>query len=163
MATKNLTAERVRELLDYDPETGIFTRRTDRGSHKAGTVACFKKPNHYLGVSIDDKQYLAHRAAWLHYYGKWPDHFIDHIDGNRSNNRIANLRDVPATINQQNQKRPQWNNKVGMLGVMATRGGFVARIFVEGKAIHLGQFPTAELAQAAYLGAKRAIHKGCTI
>lgn len=165
MATKDISADRVRELLDYNPATGIFTRRTDRGQRKAGSIAGTPRKNSYIAVSVDNVRYLAHRVAWLYVYGKWPDHQIDHIDGDRANNRIENLRDVLRTVNQQNQKRPQWNNKVGMLGVIydARRNGYIARIFVNGRGIHLGQFPTAELAQAAYIGAKRAVHKGCTI
>lgn len=102
MAAKNLTAERVRELLNYDPETGVFTRRTrGRGIPLHGRAGSNAGAG-YLHMRVEGCTYMLHRLAWLHYYGEWPKHNIDHIDRDRSNNAIQNLRDVRQTINKQN-------------------------------------------------------------
>ena len=87
MATFNLTAEELRAILDYNPETGVFTHRIARGYAKAGDVAGSLKPNGYVRVTIARKMYQAHRLAWLYLYGSWPANYIDHINGIRSDNR----------------------------------------------------------------------------
>lgn len=159
--------ERLRESLDYNPETGEFhwkvavARRTRVGS-LAGHVNKFSG---YLQIRVGYSLYYAHRLAWLLTYGEWPEGVIDHADGNCLNNRVDNLRDVSQMVNTQNHQEANSNNKVGLLGVSFNKasGRFVARIWCDGKNKHLGYFTTPEEAHAAYLVAKRELHEGCTI
>jgi hypothetical protein len=176
MAASNLTAERLRELLDYNQDSGIFTWKVDRkcgtrsggqSMRLAGKVAgSVNKVLGYVIVGIDRTTYLAHRLAWLHVHGKWPERQIDHIDGDRANNRLANLRDVTARVNAEN-KRDSLSSKQ----TPAPIGAFwrkipkrwAAGIQVHGRYVHLGHFDSAEQAHEAYLLAKRRLHEGCTI
>ncbi len=163
MAKANLTAQRLRELLDYDQETGIFTWKIPRGAFKIGDASGSLKAAGYIYIGIDFESYLAHRLAWLHVHGEWPQNQIDHINGNRSDNRISNLRDVSTSENQQNQRRAKRNNKLGFLGVSAYGNKFGARINIPGRVINIGCFDTPEEAHAAYLAEKRKIHPASTI
>ena len=90
----SLTAERLREVMSYDPETGVLTwrKKTGRkGRVVVGRAAGNYDPDGYICVRIDRKNYKAHRLAWLYVYGTWPDNRIDHIDGIKDNNAITNL------------------------------------------------------------------------
>ena len=163
------TAEKLRELLHYDPETGVFTRRVQTGGRygaAVGTVAGTLIDAGYVMISVMSKQYRAHRLAWLYVTGEWPAGEVDHRDGVRANNAWKNLRDVPPTTNRQNQRRAMSNSKTGLLGASysARDRRFVARIKdAAGKYRSLGGFDTAEQAHAAYVSAKRQLHAGCTI
>lgn len=162
-----LTAERARALLDYDPETGGFTRkprpRSDFNSHNAfatwNTQHAWRPAttntivNGYLRISIDGHEYRAHRVAWLVVHGYWPKH-IDHIDGDRSNNRIANLRDVTNRENCRNMKIGR-RNKTGVLGVYRRGNRWVASIRSGSKNQHLGYFDTKNDAVHARKAAER--------
>lgn len=163
MSKPNLTAERLRELFHYDPETGVFTRLVDAGRIRAGSIAGCEDNNGYLLIMIDYRQHKAHRLAWLYVHGVLPANQIDHIDGNPANNRIDNLRDVTAAVNQQNRKRAQTNNKLGFLGVTRSGNKFEAAIRLNKKVRHLGTFKTPEDAHQAYLGAKRRLHPAGTL
>ena len=121
MADK-IIAERVRELLKYDPETGIFTRKIRTAQrHKIGDRADFLvtsgNSEGYCRVSFDSKRYLAHRVVWLYVHGTWPELDIDHINGNKSDNRLANLREVDRSTNLQNKAHARKDNISGLLGV----------------------------------------------
>jgi hypothetical protein len=157
-----LTQARLHELLSYDPETGIMTRRVNKGHIKAGQVAG-NPTRGYLQLMIDGHMTFVHRFIWLYVYGKWPDGNIDHIDGNRSNNRLSNLRDVSQAMNIQNERKPRSNNKSGFLGVKANRGLWKAEISIDGKTKFLGRFKTPEEAHQVYVEAKRKLHPGCTL
>lgn len=158
-----VTAERLREALAYDRETGIFTwkvrpnRRIRLGS-KAGADSMG-----YAVIKLDGYIYRANRLAWLYVRGRWPQWDIDHINGVTSDDSFANLRDVSKTVNQQNQRRPQKHNKTGFLGVSLTQYGYCAQISADGEHHFLGHFETPEEAHSAYLKAKRELHDGCTI
>jgi hypothetical protein len=159
MAHGILTAQRLRELLHYDPATGIFTWRIGRRSAlKAG---CFRSDG-YLYITVDGRQRLSHRLAWLWMTSDWPSGTIDHIDGNPSNNRFENLRDVTIAENIQNRRKARVDSKTGVLGVSfdKRRNKFRAAIKFEGRRLYLGQFVTAESAHAAYVEAKRRLHPG---
>lgn len=161
-----VTAAFVRELFHYDPETGVFTRLVTRQGlgARAGDVAGTLKPSGYLTIWICGANHMAHRLAWLYVHGKWPAHEIDHIDGNRANNAIANLRDVTRSVNHENLRSARSDSAHGFLGVSPFRKKWwKARITVNGKFQHLGTFRTPEEAHAAYLEAKRRLHVGCTI
>lgn len=156
----------LRRLLNYEPETGVFTwacQLSCRG--KIGAVAGAIDGNGYRMIGVRGRKLHAHRLAWLYVHGKWPEADIDHIDGVRSANRIANLRAVPRSINAQNLKRSMRNSTTGFLGVTTDSrdGMFVAKIGLDGKRHYLGRYETAPEAHAAYLRAKRRLHEGCTL
>ena len=153
-----LTAERVRELLHYDPETGVFLWRVRYQRVKIGDVAGCLHPDGYIRITISRRRFYSHRLAWLHVYGEWPTAEVDHINGSRSDNRLANLRAASHSENQHNRRKKQANNRSGFLGVWPYRGKFRASIKFDGKPLHLGTFPTPEEAHAAYVAAKRRLH-----
>ncbi len=104
MAAKNsITHSRLTELICFDPATGIFTWKENRGGMRfAGKPSGHKKTNGYIEITVGGWRYLAHRLGWFFVHGSWPVNDIDHINGDRSDNRIVNLRDVLPTDNLQN-------------------------------------------------------------
>ena len=166
MAKIDLTAERVRELLKYDAETGLFQRKLKT---TGVYIACggVDSISGYVRAWLDNRQYSLHRVAWLYVTGQWPEFYIDHIDGDKTNNRFSNLRDVPHSVNAQNLTRFAKKTKSGLLGVNIVRGAlgdkWTAHISTNRALIHLGTFASPEDAQAAYIQAKRERHAGCTI
>lgn len=168
MAKSDLTASRLREVLDYNPLTGQFFWRVFRsGRALAGQQAAREPKCHgYSAIFVDGYLYAAHRLAWLHVTGEWPKGLIDHRDGNKANNVFSNLRDVSFNANMENRRKAHSNNRSGLLGVSIQNKGrrrFQARIQVNKRLMSLGYFKTAEEAHAAYLEAKRRLHEGCTI
>jgi len=160
MDRNDLTQEMLRQQLRYDPETGVFTWNVEqRSGAKKGGVAGKQNPEGYLYISAFGLPFFAHRLAWLHVYGSWPQQQIDHIDGNTSNNKLSNLRDVSPRTNQQNRYVAQKTSRTGLIGVSKTAyEKWYARIRVDGKHKFLGCFSTPELASSAYLEAKRIYH-----
>ena len=158
-----LTQARLKYLFTYDPETGTFVRNVSICSR--GQAAGSANGDGYLLTQIDGNSYRCHRLAWFYVHGCWPVGEIDHIDGNSSNNQIANLRDVSRCLNQQNLKKARKNSKSGLLGVRfnKTLSKWAAQIWINGRQTHLGYFLTAESAHAAYIDPKRQLHPGCTI
>lgn len=150
----NLTAERVRQLLHYDPLTGEFTRN--------GSIAGYRRKDGYVSISVDGIQHLASRLAWVYTTGEWPIFTIDHEDLDRSNNKWTNLKDKTHIENMHNQKVRK-NSKTGVLGVCPERGKFVAQICKNYKVIRLGRFDTIEEASAAYKEAKQRLHPSAPI
>lgn len=170
MATANISAARLRELLYYNPETGVFTWRFSRKGRKgvAGSQAGTQHRKGYRYITLDRLRESEHRLAWLYVHGMLPCSEVDHINGKRDDNRLANLRVVDPTTNRENLHAAKTQNKSsGFLGVSRCLAKkdlrFKARITVKGKEILLGRFDTAEAAHAAYLEAKRVHHPGCTI
>lgn len=156
MPKSELTAQRVRELLDYSPETGIFVWRSKASSKApAGSVAGCKDSGGYLKIGIDGKDYRAQRLAWLHYYGEWPKWDVGYVDGCIDNNAISNLRDFPQAIVQQGQRKAHADSLHGFQGVSKRRTGWIARININRVHHYLGIYPTPEEAHRAYLAAKR--------
>lgn len=161
-----LTAERIRELLHYDPETGVFTwrRRADsRFDRWVNRVVGYPDKDGYLTIRIGGKNYFLHRLAWLHAYGIWPTGQIDHINASKTNNKLANLRDVTQSVNMQNRQRALANSKSGVLGVSWKQGRWRAQIKIEGKVFHIGHFTSIDDASIAYLDAKRKLHRGAIV
>lgn len=160
----DLTANELRTLLYYDPEVGVFTRRTSnkRGQNE-GDIAGGIAANGYWVIRLGKHLYQAHRLAWLYVHGQWPLCDIDHRNGHRSDNRITNLRDVSNSENCQNARVPRKHNKSGFLGVHLHGEKWLACISIEGRSTHLGLFETPEAAHTAYVTAKRRHHEGCTI
>lgn len=162
-----LTAERLRSLFSYDPETGLFTRLSLNGSKQRSPIRGAKSYQGYLMATIDDRSYRMHRLAWLYVHGTWPTGDIDHINGVKTDNRIANLRDVCRSMNNENRRAPSSRSSTGFLGVRISsatiKNKYYAEITVRGKRKHLGCFATPEEAYAVYLEAKRQLHEGCTL
>ena len=159
MATQILTAERLRELLHYDPETGMFTRKIGRGGKaKAGSVAGTTNTSGHIQVMVDGKLYLAHRLVWMYVHGQMPSEQLDHINRTPTDNRIENLRPCNHAKNMQN-KGAYKNNSSGCVGVYKTRAGnWMAAIGVEGKFKSLGTYKTFEEAVATRKAAQKEVH-----
>lgn len=139
------------ERLRYTPKDGkVWWVFHPRWPSYSGREAGNMMSNGYRKVKFCGKQYLIHRIAWLLHHGSWPIGDIDHIDGNPSNNKLSNLRDVPHRVNIQNRKSATSKNKTGFLGVVKRKNKFAAHIHKNGKQVYLGLFPTAELAHQAY-------------
>lgn len=159
-----VTADEVRHLFIYRSEDGALIRRVKRGKHQPGTVAGTPHCGGYIQIHIQGRLYLAHRLVWLHVHGEWPINQIDHINGNKTDNRIENLRDVAPGINTENMRRPRSDNTSGYLGVSKEKTGYwAAKINVSRKTLYIGRFTTPELAYEAYVQAKRKLHIGCTL
>jgi hypothetical protein len=159
-----LTQDILKQMLHYDSNTGVFTWICDSGKNKiAGKIAGTKTYQGYVQIKIKGSIYRAHRLAWLYTTGQNPADQIDHIDGNKANNAISNLRDVNGVTNKQNMRSPRKDNKAGALGVAKKRNKYRAQIKVDEKIIHLGVFSTIAEASSAYINAKRRLHEGSTI
>lgn len=163
MAKNILTVELLREMLSYSPETGLFTRVLPTNNGKGMGRAGYLNPIGYIQIGCIGKRFLAHRLAWLYVHGVMPSGDIDHINGIRDDNRIENLRDVPHSVNIENQRKARPDNKSGYMGVRAIGKSFQASIRTDGRYTHIGTYATAEGAHQAYLMVKRQIHQGCTI
>jgi len=145
----------LRKRLTYDPQTGVFRWRRRRGPRAAGAVAghtCQRQG--YVVITLDGRHHPAGRIAWAISHGAWPTGEIDHKNGNKSDNRLANLRDVTKSLNMANVGRRKTNTS-GFKGVSWSRwaGRWEARIQIAGKQKFLGYFGTPELAHAAYCAA----------
>ena len=150
-----LTAARLRELLNYDSETGIFTQ-LGRPRIRRGAVAGGINSNGYVLLSVESRRYRAQRLAWLYMTGEWPPNDVDHRDGDRTNNRWTNLRAATRSQNLANQRRRR-DNRSGLKGVSfdAERGLWRAQIAKDEKRIFLGRFRTKE--EAAVVYARKAV------
>jgi hypothetical protein len=162
-----LTVSRARDLFLYDDARGVLVRRVRQGRHQAGSIVTSVRADGYGQVGIDGRRYMTHRVIWLIVAGDWPVNLVDHVNGDRSDNRCANLRLATKTTNAQNLKSGHSDGATGLLGVSFIRGRkskpFRSEIRVEGDQVYLGTFPTAEAAHEAYLAAKRQLHKGNTL
>jgi hypothetical protein len=164
LATQS-SAVALREAVAYDPVTGLFHRLKNSSWTKAGDLAGCTNKKGYVEFNVLGKLHRANRLAWLYVHGEWPKGVIDHQDGNRSNNAIGNLRDVPNRVNCENRRKPNKNNGIGLLGVRfhASSGKYEARIRVDGALKYLGLHGSAESAHLAYVDAKRIHHQGNTL
>lgn len=159
MAKTDLTAARLREILHYDPETGVFTWVKSRGRAKALAQAGAVNVQGYTQISIFNHTYKAHRLAWIYVHGCEPPRGLDHINRVKTDNRMCNLRLASDMENGQNRSR-QSNNLSGFTGVsyFQRNGKWRATIRYAGKQHHLGLFATAEDAAEAYSCAKIRLH-----
>jgi hypothetical protein len=140
-----ITQERLRELLSYDEENGLFIYKTKRGQKSKGSIAGSPQNKGYIQITVDDKNYLAHRLAWFYVHGEWPKNQIDHINRIKTDNRITNLRDVTNSINHHNVGLRKHNTS-GVNGVYWSnnKNKWVATIEINKKKHHLGIFNTLE-------------------
>jgi hypothetical protein len=160
-----ITQSRLKQLLDYDPETGVFKwRESNSNRAPVGSVVRGLSRGGYLRARLDGRLYYCHRLAWLYVYAKWPSEHLDHVNHNRSDNRLCNLREASNSENMQNRAGPTVRSTTGTLGVGVMPGGrFRAQIVVEGKNTYLGCFDSVEDAESAYLAAKARLHPFSTM
>ncbi len=142
--------EKAKELLDYNPDTGVFTWKVNKGVAKKGFSAGYRDTKGYIQIKINGKSLRGHRLAWFFIYKKLPN-IIDHIDENPSNNIIRNLRSCTNAENQRNRGVPS-NNKSGYKGVCwyKCKNKWISRISHNGKLIYLGLFNCPKEASEAY-------------
>lgn len=150
------TAIWLRENMAYEPHTGMFLWKKRGFGRTLGKVLGTKVWPGYIVIKVQQRPYYAHRLAWLYVRGKWPNGSLDHIDGNKANNAIANLR--IATSAQNAARRTTRRTVAPARGVMPHGAGFVARIHHAGKRHYLGYFATLKEASAAYEAAAKRIH-----
>ena len=146
--------ERLEAVLRYEPETGAFFWKQNRYASRVGKPAGGISDLGYLKITVDGKRYMAHRLAWLIVHGVFPPEHMDHIDGDRANNRIGNLRPCTAGENRQNaissiKTGSSWNKN---------KHKWQATIMINRKSKHLGYFNSMEEAHAAYCKAKSEMH-----
>lgn len=164
----NITPELLRQLLEHNPETGLmywkprsvdlFADSTCNGGTRTADWSCRRWNTRYANTealaSIDTLGYKAgrinniglraHRVIWALHYGEWPKYVVDHINGDRTDNRIANLRDVPQSENVKNSAKPV-TNKSGHIGVVsAPNGKWIAQIGTRANPLYLGTFNTKQ-------------------
>ena len=139
----DMTAERARQLFDYDPVTGVITVKFGACKGRPARIGV----RGYVEVKVDDIGYSGHRIAWLIQTGSWPNGLIDHINRDRADNRWENLREANKSINGQNAPA---TSSSGFKGVTRYHRRFKAAIRIGGRTVLLGSFPTAQEAAAAY-------------
>jgi hypothetical protein len=139
-----ITAARIRELFNYDPVTGVFSRRVNTVRGRAGQVITANT------LCVDGEYHKTVRYIWLHYYGEWPKGLVDHKNRIKSHAYISNLRDVTHTQNQQNKVSPNPHGYKGVTWRDRKKNPWIAKIRVDGARINLGSFPTKEAAAEAY-------------
>jgi hypothetical protein len=146
----DLTQEYLKSIIDYNPDTGDFLWLRNKGGVSFNSLATNKNKYGYIRISINYKRYLAHHLAWLYIYGYLPDKTvqIDHINHNRSDNRINNLRLILPEDNQRNMKL-SIKNTTGVCGVRKVGDKWTATIRTGGRTIHLGTYSTLEDASDA--------------
>lgn len=141
-------------MLNYDPDTGVFTWKHNVSNVKKGTEAGSITKKGYINIRFSRKQCLAHRLAWLFMTGKWPDGMVDHINTIKTDNRWSNLRLATNSENLLNRGKNS-NNMSGFKGVSIERrsGKYVASLGVMGKQKYLGRFSCPKEAHRAYVKA----------
>ncbi|MDE1476542.1 HNH endonuclease signature motif containing protein [Xenorhabdus bovienii] len=164
----SISQSRLKEVLNYNPETGKFIWIKRTGPRCKLKSSAGRLDTHgYFQVMIDKKYYFLHRLAFLYMNGELPEPelVVDHINGNPSDNRWLNLRQVTKSVNQQNRIKATKRSTSGLLGAYwcKTRKVWHSRILAEGNMYELGVFESAESAHCAYIKAKRKLHIGCSI
>ena len=154
----NLPINQLRERLEYKDGVLLWKKVDDDyprakylNTRFAGKTAGDLKPNGYWYVSVNGKRLLSHRVIYAMHHGYWPEHTVDHIDGDSTNNKIENLRAVTMKENARNQKLRS-TNKSGCMGVRKLPGG-TWRVRIGSK--HIGCFDCFELAELVYHEAKK--------
>jgi hypothetical protein len=155
-----LTRDRLKELLSYDSDTGLFTWNYDRGGTAfAGSIAGTLNTKGYVRIKVDNRLFSGHRLAFLYTNGEFPKEQVDHINNIRHDNRWNNLRLVSPEENQHNRKKSK-NNKTGIDGVYweKARNKYKVQIYVNNTCINIGRYATLEEAKKARENAKRTYH-----
>jgi len=148
--SKILTIDRLKQMLAYNPDTGVLTWATSpKYDIAVGSKAgCYRKIDGYECVRLDGKLYLAHRIAWFYVHGAWPSHELDHVNGKRTDNHMANLR-LATRVQNSGNTRPHKDSETGFKGVSIYKRSGKFRARLRNKTI--GYFDTPEQAHAAYM------------
>lgn len=154
-----LTQERIQHLFTYDHKNGLLIRNFTRGHALVGTSSSAKDKDGYGVIGIDGKLYRTHRVVWLYVHGNFPNGYLDHINRNKADNRIENLREVSKAQNRENIDKAK-SNQSGFKGVWLHKQTkkWCASIGYKGKNIHLGSFSSIEEAYNAYKQAAHLYH-----
>ena len=147
----------IKDVLSYDPRTGEFRWKVCRKGCRVGDIVGSKRHDGYIKIGVGYSNIFAHRLAWWFVHGVWPNKNIDHIDGNPSNNRIANLRLATQSQNLMNSEKRK-DNTSGIRGVSRYRNKWQAKIWVNGNCLWLGCFDTIEEAAKKYKVASELLH-----
>lgn len=146
---KDITSEQLREVLRYEPDTGRFFWLKKLGPRAMpGNEAGSLNQTGYVKIKVFGVQYVRSRLAWLYVYGEWPDQFIDHVNRDRTDDRICNLRTATQGQNNRNTKIRS-DNTSGIKGVCHYHGKFMARINFRGRSIYLGLHDSIDNAKNA--------------
>ena len=155
MKTPKIDFNRAHSLITYNPQDGSFFWKVQQGKASAGDYVGSIQHG-YRKATIDKEQIKLHRLAWFMHYGFWPKGQIDHIDGNKLNNSITNLRDVTSSVNMQNRYANKTKKSGLPYGINYSHNGrYQANI-------RIGTYDSLEEATSAYMNAKRLLHEGCT-
>jgi len=156
---KEIDIALIKELISYDSVTGEFRRKTSGGGVTGGALAGTIGNCGYRIISLKKNRFVAHRLAWVLTYGRWPQDQIDHINGDRSDNRLINLREATQSQNNANSKLRE-DNPCQAKGVSFFKQTqkYRAYVTVDGKQHHLGYFPTLEEAIQARIQSFTAIY-----
>jgi hypothetical protein len=158
-----MSSDQLRQLLNYDPLTGVFTwKKAIGGRAVVGNVAGYEKQG-YICITINSNRHYAHRLAVFYITGEWPKEEVDHINGTRNDNRYDNLRCVSHQTNTQNVRKARIDASSKIMGVAFKDGKWRAKISINGKTTHIGSYNSSKDAHNAYLEAKRKYHEGCTL
>jgi len=155
-----ISHEYLLSVLSYDKDTGyLFWKNPPFKRRLNGTKAGSVRHDGRIAITLKGHPYAAHRVIWFLVYGKWPDGFLDHINGDPSDNRLCNLREATNSENQQNITS-KGRGRSGVLGAQwnSQLGKWQSSIKLNGKNIYLGAFASKEEARNAYLSAKAKIH-----
>lgn len=163
-----LTVARLKELFHYHPRKGQFVRAKRVGNssrQQVGFAPTGTGAQGYPMVTIDGRKYSCHRLAWLYVHGTWPVGEIDHINGDRTDYRIANIRDVSHAENIQNVRKARTDSKSGLLGASwcEQTKSWVMAITTNGVRRRVTGFLTAEAAHQAYRTEKKKLHPTSTL
>lgn len=158
MKPENIDHDRLKTLVAYDPKTGLFTWALPRRRCRPGDKAGCRMRNGYTVIRLDDQLFYAHRLAWFYVHKQWPAQQIDHVNGDRADNRLENLREATNAQNAQNHQKIRKTNTSGFSGVRRENKKWLAEIKVNYKPIRLGLFETPEEAHEVYLKAKQDLH-----
>lgn len=155
-----LSAAQLKRTLSYDPDTGVFTRLSCLHKRYVGRPAGTVSSQGYINIHFAGRPRRAHRLAWLYMTGEWPA-MLDHVNGNRADNRFCNLRKATLFQNAQNSRgRGAVSGLKGAHKAMRAGGRIKwnSLIKVKGKSVYLGTFDTPEEAHAAYVAGARRLH-----
>lgn len=155
-----LLKRRLERLLDYDCTTGVFRWRVTRSpGAKRGSVAGRLNAKGYLIIGVDGNRYMAHRLAWFYVYGVWPESELDHVNGNRSDNRVRNLRQCSRSENLQNACTRR-DSQSGVKGVRwhQSKQRWQPRVKHQGKQLYLGYYRDMEFADLVAREARDKYH-----
>lgn len=149
----------LKDVLAYDSSTGNFHWKVYTRKTKPGQLAGCLNSQGYVQIMYKQVNYLAHRLAWLFTYGEYPEQYLDHINQNKSDNRLSNLRAVNNSFNMSNIDAPCKNNSVGYRGVSRNKNGFSAKLKFQNVIYYLGTFSTPEEAHQKYQNKKQELLK----